>query len=195
MIVRLALAVIAMTASFSSAWAGSRDFEIGAYGRLMFDKTGCDSVERVKNHLKLANSKNMTKYLKAVDDDLYNERCTRLLRGEKVRIEKMVGDDMACIYPDGDTKCYWTHISERDRIEGVEPRDKRNEDMAPLEGRVAVGAKGHLTQEALVCPESGLLNMVLADKDYVRAASKSAGWGCSELSVGDSVAVEDGMPQ
>ncbi|WP_439925291.1 hypothetical protein [Nitrobacter sp. JJSN] len=69
-----------------------------------------------------------------------------------------------------------------------------NEDMAPLKGRVAIGTKGHLTQTARACPEPGTIRMVLAQKDPIRAGSAAAGWGCFDLSSGDKVAVEDGMP-
>jgi hypothetical protein len=47
-----------------------------------------------------------------------------------------------------------------------------NEDMVPLKSRVAIGARGHLTQKTLACPEPGLLRMALSGKDHVRAASK-----------------------
>ena len=69
-----------------------------------------------------------------------------------------------------------------------------NDEMAPIQGRVPVGTKGALTRATLACPQPGAIRMALSQKDKTEAAAVAAGFGCFDLSVGDQVTIEEGMP-
>ncbi len=70
-----------------------------------------------------------------------------------------------------------------------------NEDIAPMKGRVGVKVtEGRLGSEMLVCPEPGLLRMVIKAKDQQKGQTMAANMGCFDLNKGDKIEIVDRMP-
>jgi hypothetical protein len=74
---------------------------------------------------------------------------------------------------------------------------ERYEGVAPLSGRVTVGTSGHLTQQAIACPDLGNMRMlsgVLRKQGSSWAELAAVDLGCFDMDVGEKVSVEEGMP-